>query len=57
MSKNTYSNVFDQNFVDATNTMAEFMYDMENIPSVPAFAEFGDPSALRDAVPSQVTVG
>jgi NitT/TauT family transport system substrate-binding protein len=56
MKMNTYSVEFNQQFVDATNVMAQFMFDMGNIEEVPAFDTFGEPDALRDAVPELVTV-
>jgi NitT/TauT family transport system substrate-binding protein len=56
MQMNTYSVEFNQQFVDATNVMAQFMYDMGNIEVVPEFDSFGEADALKEAVPELVTV-
>ena len=56
MQMNTYSNEFNQEFVEATEVMAEFMYDMGNIDEIPSFDTFGEPAALKEAVPELVTV-
>ncbi len=54
MNKNVYKMNFDQNFIDASNSMAAFMLDMGNITEQPSFETFADSSMLQEAVPELV---
>lgn len=56
MGQNSYSMEFNQQFVEGSNTMAEFMKDMKNIEAVPDFYSYGFPDPLKKADSSLVTV-
>ncbi len=56
MSKNEYTMNFDQNFVDASNEIADFMLEMENIKKKPEFSSYADSTSLKNAVPELVTI-
>lgn len=56
MSKNSYTMKFDKSFVDSSNKMADFMYEMGNIKSVPSFDSYADSTPLKNALPDLVTV-
>ncbi len=56
MNNNVYSMEFNQEFVDGTNTMANFMMETGNIDAVPDFYSYSYPEALADVLPDLVTV-
>lgn len=56
MAKNVYTMQFDNSFVDSSNIMAEFMYEMGNIKSVPEFDSYADYTPLKNVLPELVTV-
>lgn len=55
MKENKYQAVFTTQFADATQYMANYMYEMGNISSVPNFDDYGEPSVLKEVDPSLVT--
>lgn len=56
MDNNVYSMEFNQEFVDGTNTMANFMMETGNIDAVPDFYSYSYPEALKEVLPDLVTV-
>lgn len=56
MASNIYSMEFNKEFVDGTNTMAQFMKETNNISKVPEFYSYAFPKVLKDALPELVTV-
>ncbi len=56
MEMNTYDMTYSQAFVDASNTMAEFLLSQDNIPEAPSIESYTNPEPLRKAVPELVTV-
>lgn len=56
MGNNIYSMEFNQDFVDGTNTMANFMLETGNIDGVPAFDSYAYPEALEAVFPDLVTI-
>ncbi len=56
MSNNVYSMEFNQDFVDGTNTMAQFMKETGNIDNVPDFYSYSYSEALQEVLPELVTV-
>ncbi|PRX30467.1 NitT/TauT family transport system substrate-binding protein [Orenia metallireducens] len=56
MGKNSYSMEFDEQFIEGSNTMAEFMKGMNNIKAVPDFYDYGFPTPLEKVDSSLVTV-
>lgn len=55
MGKNVYTMDYNQAFVDASESMASFMKEMNNIPSVPELSKYTDPSILKSVYPELVT--
>ena len=55
MGNNVYSMAFDNQFVEGSNKMAEFMVDMKNISAVPNFNSYGFKDALAEVDASLVT--
>lgn len=55
MSQNTYSMAFDDHFVDACNSLASFMKEMDNISTVPEFGSYADSAMLKDVDASLVS--
>lgn len=56
MSQNKYDMTFDEHFKSACQEMSSFMLEMKNIPNNPAFNSYADPSALKKADSSLVSV-
>ncbi|RDU24094.1 ABC transporter substrate-binding protein [Anaerosacchariphilus polymeriproducens] len=56
MGNNVYSMEFNQEFVDGTNTMANFMMETGNIDAVPDFYSYSYPEALEKVLPDLVTI-
>lgn len=56
MAKNIYTMQFDNSFVDSSNIMADFMYEMGTIKSVPEFDSYADYKPLKNVLPKLVTI-
>lgn len=56
MGHNIYSMEFNEDFVNGTNTMAEFMFETGNIDAVPDFDGYAYPNALEEILPELVTI-
>ncbi len=56
MDKNKYTMEYNQAFVDASVSMAEFMKEMGNIPEAPSIDKYADPTILKSVFPELVTV-
>lgn len=56
MSKNEYSMKVDENIVNGTQELTDFMFEMKNIQKKPEFKAFSDFSLLKEVDPSLVTV-
>lgn len=56
MEKNVYSMEFNEEFVSAADTMAEFMLEMNNISKAPDFNSYGYSDILKKVNSSLVTV-
>jgi NitT/TauT family transport system substrate-binding protein len=56
MNRNMYSMVVDDRFVQGSQTITDFMFELNNIPRKPALAEYVDFSALKRVDASLVQV-
>ena len=56
MSKNEYSMMVDENIVNGTQELTDFMFEMKNIQIKPDFKTFSDFSLLKEVDPSLVTI-
>src|SRR5260370_16562910 len=56
MNRNMYSMVVDDRFVQGSQTITDFMFELNNIPRKPAIAEYVDFSALKRVDASLVQV-
>lgn len=56
MSKNVYSISADENIVNGTKELADFMYEMNNISTKPELKDFSDFSILKAVDPALVTI-
>ena len=55
MQKNVYENVCDDDFAEATQQMAEYMYEMGNIDNVPDLDTYITPDILKEVLPDNAT--
>ncbi len=55
MGKNKYTMEYNQAFVDASVSMADFMKEMGNIPEAPSIDKYADSSILKKVFPELVT--
>jgi ABC-type nitrate/sulfonate/bicarbonate transport system substrate-binding protein len=56
MNRNIYSMVVDDRFVQGSQTITDFMFELNNIPRKPAIAEYVDFSSLKVVDPGLVQV-
>ena len=56
MNRNVYSMVVDDSFVQGSQTITDFMFELKNIPRKPAIADYVDFSALKQVDASLVQV-